>query len=369
MLIIDGDYPMSTGAIDLNRDLTQPLEIVRSQAPDQFARNTHPDSETMASLPEMRRGGVAASLVKVVGRIQRPGSPLWGYRSGEGAYAVAQAHLAYYKILERRGLARLLKTAGELATHMAAWEQAKDYSHLPVGMVVGMEGADPILWPEQVHEWREQGLRVVSLSHYGVSTYGHGTGTGTSGGLLPAARPLLREMESAGMILDVTHSSDAAVREAMETFQGAVLASHQNCRALVPGERQFPDDLLKAVVDRGGVIGVSMDAWMLFRPGIKWGAHGPFRRTDMKGAAVTLEDYVDHVEHICQLAGNTRHSAIGGDTDGQGGREAAPLGIDSVADYQKIGDVLRRRGFGEDDIANVLYRNWQRFFEAWLPGK
>jgi membrane dipeptidase len=86
-----------------------------------------------------------------------------------------------------------------------------------------MEGADPILWPEQVHEWREQGLRVVSLSHYGVSTYGHGTGTGTSGGLLPAARPLLREMESAGMILDVTHSSDAAVREAMETFQGAVL--------------------------------------------------------------------------------------------------------------------------------------------------
>src|SRR5262245_41938693 len=368
MLIIDGDYPMSTGAIDLNRDLTQPLEIVRSATPDRFALSTHPDSETMASLPEMRRSGVAVALVKVVGRIQRSGSPLWGYRSGEVAYAVAQAHLAYYKILEKRGQACLLKTSREFAEHMKTWAQAKDRSQLPVGMVLGMEGADPILSPEQVHEWREQGLRVVSLSHYGVSTYGHGTGTGTSGGLLlPAARSLLCEMEVAGMILDVTHSSDASVRQAMEIFHGAVLASHQNCRALVPGERQFPDDLLKAVIDRGGVIGVSMDAWMLFRPGIKWGAHGPFRRSNMEGAAVTLEDYADHVEHICGLAGNTRHAAIGGDTDGQGGREAAPLEIDSVADYQKIGDVLRRRGFQEDDVANILYRNWQRFFETRLP--
>jgi membrane dipeptidase len=226
VLIIDGDYPMSTGAIDLNRDLTQPLEIVRSQAPNQAARSTHPDSETMASLPEMRRGGVAAALVKVVGRIQRTGSPLWGYRSGEAAYAAAQAHLAYYKILEKRGLTRLLKTSSEFTAHVQAWEQAKDYSQLPVGMVIGMEGADPILWPEQIHDWWEQGLRVVSLSHYGVSTYGHGTGTGVLGGLLPAAYPLLHEMEAAGMILDVTHSSDASVREAMEVFHGAVLASH-----------------------------------------------------------------------------------------------------------------------------------------------
>jgi membrane dipeptidase len=158
MLIIDGDYPMSTGAIDFNRDLTQPLEIVRSQAPNQAARNTQPDSETMASLPEMRRGGVAAALVKLVGRIQRPGSPLWGYRSGEGAYAAAQAHLAYYKILEKRGLARLLKTSSEFAAHMQAWEKAQDYSQLPVGMVIGMEGADPILWPEQIHEWWDQGF-------------------------------------------------------------------------------------------------------------------------------------------------------------------------------------------------------------------
>ena len=367
MLIIDGDYPMAMGAMDLNRDLTLPLPEVRSAAPDRFAEKSQPDAETMASLPEMRRGGIAAALVKVVARHYRSGSPLWGYRGAAMTYAAARAQLAYYQMLEVHGEARILQSGSDISAHLQLWSDREPRDELPVGFILGMEGADPILETAQVRQWWRDGIRVISLSHYGLSTYCHGTGTGTSGGLFPPAKALLREMESAGMILDVTHASDASVREALDLFGGPVLASHQNCRAIVPGERQFPDDQLRAVIRRGGVIGASMDSWMLYRPGLDWGGPIPPQRSVYSKEAVTLEDYCDHIDHVCQLAGNSRHAAIGGDTDGQGGSEGAPAEIDTVADYQKVAGVLERRGFSSEAIENVMVRNWQRFFETHLP--
>ena len=108
-----------------------------------------------------------------------------------------------------------------------------------------------------------------------------------------------------------------------------------------------------------------MDTWMLYTPGVDW-ANIPARRVFPR-EAVTLADAVDHIDHLCQLAGNSQHAAIGGDTDGQGGRVGAPLEIDTVADYQKLVPVLEQRGYTEKDVANVMYRNWQRFYETWLP--
>tara|TARA_B100001245_G_C22856633_1_gene411801 strand:- start:497 stop:1270 length:774 start_codon:yes stop_codon:yes gene_type:complete len=252
---------------------------------------------------------------------------------------------------------------------METWSENTDNSEKPVGFVVGMEGADAIVWPEQVHEWWDNGLRVISLSHYGFSAYSHGTATGTDGGLFSAAKPLLREMDKLGMILDVSHTSDASVREELEIFGGPLLASHQNCRAITPGERQQPDDILKAVIDRGGVIGSSMDTWMIYKEGLDWSGHIPNPWEVFPRDSVTLEDYVDHIQHVCDLAGNSYHAAIGGDTDGQGGTPEAPYEIDTVVDYQKVGDVLANRGFKNGDIENIMYRNWQRFFEKWLPSE
>lgn len=358
MIVIDGDYPMAYGAMVLNRDLTLPIDRIRSVAEDRG---------TMACLPEMRRGRVAAAVVKICQRVQRGDCPLPGHRSGEQAYAAAQADLAYYQILETRGHARILRTGNNLIRHMRSWTESSDHSDLPVGFILGLEGGDPILWPSQVHHWWEQGIRIVSLSHYGVSSYCHGTGMGTAGGLFPPAAELLSEMASLGMILDVTHASDLSVRESLELFSGAVLASHQNCRALCPGERQFPDDILQAVIERGGVIGVSMDTWMLYRSGIDWADIPPDRRSRFPREAMTLNDLADHIDHVCQLAGNSQHAAIGGDTDGQGGREGAPAEIDTVADYQRLANVLLDRGYSAVAVENIMYRNWQRFFEKWLP--
>lgn len=366
MLIIDGDYPMAYGAVDLDRDLTRPIEEVRGATGRRSLIDGWPDEETMASLPEMRQGRIAAALVKIVARIRRPQSTIWGYRTGHGAYAAAQAQLAYYRVLDSVGEGRILTTGSQFAAHVREWGAATEFEGLPVGFVLGMEGADPILWPEQVHEWWEAGLRAINLSHYGISTYSHGTGTGTEGGLFPPAKALLREMEALGIILDITHVSDRSVREALDLFGGPVMASHQNCRAITPGERQQPDDILRQVIARDGVIGHSMDTWMLYRGGVDW-ANIPSRREVFPREAVTLDDLVDHIDHVSQLAGNARHSAIGGDTDGQGGRDGAPYEIDTVADYQKLAAVLDRRGYSQADIERIMFRNWQRFYERSLP--
>jgi membrane dipeptidase len=81
----------------------------------------------------------------------------------------------------------------------------------------------------------------------------------------------------------------------------------------------------------------------------------------------SLNDFVDHVDRVCQLAGHSRSAAIGADTDGQGGRAGAPREIDTVADYQKLAGVLAARGFAREDVENVMYRNWLRLFEKALP--
>ena len=97
--------------------------------------------------------------------------------------------------------------------------------------------------------------------HYGRGRYAGGTGTEEP--LDPAGRELLAEFERLGMILDVTHLSDTAFAQVVDAYHGPVFASHQNCRALVPRQRQFTDEQLKIVIDRGGIIGSACDNWML----------------------------------------------------------------------------------------------------------
>jgi membrane dipeptidase len=312
---------------------------------------------------------VAAALVKVAARRHGPGDVMWSYRGSEAAYAAALGQLAYYGALAAAGQARILATSRELGDHLDSWLAAGSTKSLPVGLVLGMEGADPILSPAQLGDWWAMGLRVVALAHYGVSRYASGTGTGADGGLLPLGRDLLREMASVGMILDVSHTSDRGIRDALDVFGGPVLASHSNCRAIVPGERQLPDDLIRSLISREAVIGVTVDAWMLnYRREYDWSLRAPWiNEPGTSDGPVTIEDMANHVVHICEIAGSSRYAAIGGDTDGQGGRASAPVEIESVADYARLGDVLLGRGFSAEDVENVLWRNWRRAYEAALP--
>jgi membrane dipeptidase len=271
-------------------------------------------------------------------------------------HAIGRGHLAYYEALQQEGVLRILKTVADLDETVRAWENPA--ADTPFGLVFAMESADPIVDPDQVPEWRDLGLRMVSISHYGTSAYSHGTGT--EGGLLPTARSLLDALKTAGIIVDMTHLTDQAFWEVLEAYDGPVAASHHNCRALTPGQRQLDDDMIRAIAGRGGVIGHSLDAWMLDP---EWKREVPAWGQRTKK---TLEAIADQVDHIAQLLGNARHSGIGSDLDGGFGTEQAPRDLNTIADLQKIAPILERRGYPEADIRGVMSGNWIRLLrETW----
>jgi membrane dipeptidase len=355
MLIFDAHLDLAWNALDWNRDLRLPVAEIRRRESDMEGKGR---GRNTVSFAELRRGQVGLFIATLLARLLRPNlmPAIQRYSSMPAAYAAAHGQLAYYRALEQEGLLRWIKDRPTLDAHLRAWQEAPD-GQLPLGFILSMEGADPVLSPEQVLEWWEAGLRIIGPAHYGVSPYAHGTGT--EGGLFEQGPALLRAMERVGMILDVTHLSDQCFDEALDVYGGPVLASHHNCRALVPDQRQLTDAQIKRLVGRGAVIGTALDCWMLY-PGWVRG------QTTPEAAGVKLEAMVDHIDRVCQLAGNARHAGIGTDLDGGFGREQSPLDLDTIADLQRLPDLLRRRGYKDDAVEGILYGNWVRFFrEAW----
>jgi membrane dipeptidase len=219
-----------------------------------------------------------------------------------------------------------------------------------------MEGADPILSPAQAEAWFADGLRCLGLAHYGPGVYAHGTGG--EGPLTLAGRDLLHELEQLGMIVDLTHCAEPGFFEVLDRFSGPVHASHNMCRALVPADRQFSDEQIRALIGRGAVIGMALDGWMLY-PGWKVG--------QTSNEVISLEDVANHVDYVCQTAGNAKNVGIGSDLDGGFGYEQTPRELNTIADLQKLDGVLKARGYSDADIDAIFYGNWLRFFSEHLP--
>ncbi|MBC7236022.1 MAG: membrane dipeptidase [Chloroflexi bacterium] len=355
MLMIDGHLDLAMNALEWNRDLNLDVRAIRKLEAGMAGKGR---GKGTVSLPELRKAEVAVSLATVIDRTTWPQSIRPGSASQEISYAKAQGQLAYYRVLEAQGKVRILSDWPSLQRHWRAWEEhsaSPSEPGPPLGFILSMEGADPIVWPEQVLSWWEDGLRVIGPTHYGISAYAYGTGL--PGPLTDRGPELLREMDRVGMVLDLTHLAEQAFWQALDLFRGPVLASHNNCRALVPGDRQFSDDQVRAIAQRGGVIGVALDAWMLY-PGWVIGQTRP--------DVVTMEAVAEQIDHICQVLGNADHAAIGSDLDGGYGTEQTPGDLDTIADLQKIPDLLRRRGYSEEDVRKVMHDNWLRFFhDAW----
>ena len=351
LLIVDSHLDLAFSAIQVNRDLTQPAAAVRVHDPEPVRRSF---GSCTVTFPELRKGRVGIVFGTVMSRLDP--NDRWtrtGMYCQAQCHGVGRGHLAYYQALEREGVIRFIRNTAELEEVAAAWEHPAPDT--PIGLVLTMESADPILGPDQVSEWYGLGLRMVSLSHYGTSAYSHGTGT--EGGVLPTARPLLNALREAGIVVDLTHTTDQAFYEILDLYDGPVAASHHNCRALVPGQRQLTDDMVNAIVQRGGVIGAAFDAWML-DPG--WKREVPCYEQTTKA---TLETVADHIDHVCQLAGSARHAGIGTDLDGGFGQEQSPGDLNTIADLQNLRDIFDRRGYSEEDTRDIFSRNWIRFLK------
>jgi membrane dipeptidase len=356
-LIFDSHLDLAWNAIDWNRDLKKTVAEIRRQEAEQGLTGKARGENTV-SFPDLRRGRVGLFIATLLARLHRPGMvPAFSrYDTMDAAYAATMGQLYYYRALVEQGHLRWITDAAGLDAHVRAWTEG-DPDKEPLGFILSMEGADPVLYPEQVQRWWDMGLRIIGPAHYGVSPYAHGTGT--EGGLFERGPALLREMQRVGIILDVTHLSDQCFDEAMDLYGGPVLASHHNCRSLVPDQRQLTDDQIKKLVSRGAVIGAAFDTWMLVPNWVRG-------QTTPQETGVCLNHVVDHIDRVCQLAGNCKHAALGTDLDGGFGKEQSPLDLDTIADLQKFPELLRRRGYRDDDIRAVLCGNWVRFFrEAW----
>jgi membrane dipeptidase len=193
--------------------------------------------------------------------------------------------------------------------------------------------------------------------HYGPGIYGQGTDA--SGPLTARGRELLKEMDRLGIILDVTHLCDESFADALDRFQGPVWASHHNCRVLANWNRQLSDSQIRRLVERGAVIGMALDAIMM--------VHGwQYLRSKPSDFQLRIEKICEHIDHICQLAGNARHVGIGTDLDGGFGTEQTPMDLDSIADIASLQGLLAQRGYSQSDIEGVLSLNFLNFLAARL---
>ena len=352
MFTIDAHLDLSMNALEWNRDLTRPLAEINAR---EQGMNDKPDrGNGTVSLPELRKGNVGLVVATQIARFVAQDNPLPGWYSPQQAWAHTQGQLAWYRAMEKQGELKQIRDWQELEAHLAYWNVGEDKSQKAIGYILSLEGADSIVTLDYLETAYENGLRALGPAHYGPGRYAYGTDS--SAPLSQQGKDLLRKMDELGIILDATHLCDLAFWDALELFQGPVWASHNNCRALVDHNRQFSDEMIKALIARGAVIGGVFDAWML-SPGWIRGQSTP------KDRNVTLATLLDHLDHICQLAGNANHIGIGSDLDGAFGKEQCPSDLESIADLQKIPDLLLARGYSEEDVQKVMHGNWLRFLK------
>ncbi len=355
MLIVDAHLDLSMNAMEWNRDLTRPIDEIRSREKDMTDK---PDrGKGVVSFDELRRGNIGLVVATQIARYVSPQNPLPGWHSPEQAWAQTQAQLAWYKSMEELGELRQIHSLRTLEDHLHYW--AKDQSpKKTIGYILSLEGADSIVTLKHLERAYNDGLRAVGPAHYGPGRYAQGTDA--TGGIGNAGRALLKEMERLNIILDATHLCDDSFWESLDHFKGHVWASHNNCRTLVPHNRQYSDEQIKELIQRDAVIGSVMDAWMLIPNWVR-GVSTP------QATNCSLKNLIDHMDHICQLAGNTKHVAIGSDLDGAFGKEQCPTDIETIADLQKIPTLLSQRGYKKEDIENITGKNWLRFLrKAWM---
>jgi membrane dipeptidase len=354
---IDAHLDLALNALEWNRDLTRPIAEIRAA---ESGLNDKPGrGRGTVCLPEMRRGGIGIAVATQIAKVKTQGySPVNVWQSPEQAWAMTQGQLAWYRAMQEAGEITLISSKADLDKQAALWQNAADTSRLPVGCMLSLEGADSLIMLKHLERAYQQGLRALGPAHYGPGIYAQGTDS--TGGFSARGRELLAEMQRLNMILDVTHLTDECFWEALKMYSGPIWASHHNCRALTPHQRQLADDQIRALIERDAVIGVALDGWMLVPDWVRG-------QTTPESRGLRLERALDHTDHICQLAGNALHVGLGSDLDGGFGREQTPCDVETIADLRQFPKLIRQRGGSEEDASNFAHGNFMSFLQRALP--
>jgi len=347
---VDAHLDLSMNAMEWNRDQRWSVKEVRES--EKWMSDLPDRGKNTVSFPSLREGRVGLVVATQIARVVKPGSWLPGWHSQEQAWAHTQGQLQWYRAMEEAGELFHVSSLNSLDNCLSRWKNPD--ATPPIGYLLSLEGADSLISMRHLEKAWEYGLKAVGPAHYGSGIYANGTDS--SGRLNARGVELLKTMESLHMILDMTHLNDDAFWHALEIYSGSLWASHNNCRSLVEHNRQFSDEMILELIRREAVIGVALDAWMLV-PGWIRGTSDPVQRQ------VTLHTVADHIDHICQLAGNSLHAGIGSDLDGGYGKEQCPSDLDTIADLQKLPGILRSRGYTMEDVENIMHANFLRFLK------
>jgi membrane dipeptidase len=242
---------------------------------------------------------------------------------------------------------------------------------------------------ENIAHFHRRGVRYITLTHSKdnrISDASFNTGKRTWNGLSPFGRQVVAEMNRVGIMVDVSHLSDDAIRQALEVSQAPVIASHSSCRQFTPGfERNLSDELIRAVAAKGGVVMINFGSAFLTQAANAYqGEVSKAVQTFAQERGLTrnhpeveafiesyrrehpvpyarVEDVADHIDHVVKLVG-IDHVGLGSDFDGVG--PSLPIGLKDVSQYPNLFRVLLERGYSEADIEKLasgnVFRVWRQ---------
>jgi membrane dipeptidase len=378
-LLVDAHEDLAWNILFLGRDYTRSAAETRlseagSEIPSQMG-------DTLLGWPDYQRGRVAVVFSTLFVSPRRFAKGDWDptrcYATFDEAYKLYQSQLdAYHRLTdEHSDQFRLLQTRSDLEEVLAKWQATRVGAGLPstqhedtdprlvptgppVGLCVLMEGAEGVRAPSELEEWWARGVRLIGLAWAGNRYCG---GTGEPGPLTSEGYALLEAMADLGFGLDLSHMDVESALQALDAYPGTILASHANAARLLKGmetNRHLPDEVIRGLIERDGVIGVVPYNRFLL-PG--WSKSDP--RDE-----VSLQHVVAQIDTLCQMAGDAHHVGIGTDFDGGFGLQSVPPELDTIADLHKLAPLLSEKGYTDADIAAIFGQNWIDRLNRVLPG-
>ncbi len=366
-LIVDAHEDLAWNALTFGRDYTRSAHDIRQT--EESSPTPSQNGNTLLGLDDYLLGQVVIIFGTLFASPARRKLGDWDiltYDDAKQAHTLYAKQLDYYhQLADEHEQFMLISNRADLEKVLASWIDSKGFQNPSslesrrIGIVPLMEGADGIQDPEQAEWWMERGVRIVGLAWAATRYAG---GTGEPGPLTPDGRRLLEVMSGLGLILDLSHASDESFLEALDRFEGTVISSHANARALWKEgtqrpERALSDDMIRRLAERGGVTGIVPVNRFLKAD---W-------RSQHGKQAIGLERVAAMIDCVCQITGSADHVGIGSDFDGGFGVESVPAEIDTVADLGLIGALLKDRGYQSVDVGKIMSGNWLRILRRGLP--
>ena len=355
--LIDAHQDMAYNMLEFGRDYRR--SVAETRKLEKSSKTVDRNGETLLGWEEYQRGqvGIIVGTLFISPHTSAHG---WEKQAYADTATARKLHLAQFEAYERLcednpEQFKLIRTATDLQEVLEDWQTPAEFPNTthPVGIVISMEGAEGLPHIEDLAEWCERGMHMLGPVWGGGRYCGAAWGKNLRIGFEKEGYDLLNLMADLGIGLDVSHMNHKSMRQAIDHYPGdTIYASHITCEKFFDDtyERLINDECIQALIEREGVIGI-VPANAFIKQGWK---------SNMSRDLVSLEDVADHLDHICQLAGNTHHAAIGTDFDGGFGLSRVPGELNSIADLQALSGVLHNRGYNEDDVQNIFNGNWQR---------